>query len=112
MANISRSSPDTHTHIHIDKERYNMLSSFATFGLVFLEFVDDEVHGVEDIGVEFVIGVVVEVSAAVFDDSLADQRLHCLLLHAKCLVQLLIVTLLVIRAHLILLNVAFDVFTL
>lgn len=75
MPYISLSSP---THI----VRYNMPASFPTFGLVVLELVDDEVHGVENIALELVVGVVFEVSAAVFGDSLADEGLHCFFLHA------------------------------
>lgn len=48
-------------------------------------------------------------SASVFGDSLPNQRLNCLLLHAQCFVQLLIVTLLVIRTHFLLLDISFNV---
>lgn len=91
---------------------YNMRVSLWAFGLVLLEFVDDEVHGVEDVALELVVGVVVEVPAAVLGDALPDQRLHCLLLQPQRLVQLLVVALLVVRTHLLLLDVPLDVLAL
>lgn len=86
-----------------------MKASLCSFGLMFLEFVDDEVHGVEDVALELVIGVVVEVSASVLGDPLPDESLNCFFLHAQCLVELLIVTLLVIGTHLLLLDISLDV---
>lgn len=53
-------------------EGYDMKVSLSTFGLMLFEFVDDEVHGVEDVALELVIGVVVEVSASVLGDPLPD----------------------------------------
>lgn len=90
-------------------EGYDMKVSLSTFGLMLFEFVDDEVHGVEDVALELVIGVVVEMSASVLCDPLPDQRLHCFFLHTQCLVELLIVTLLVIRAHFLLFDVSLNV---
>lgn len=86
-----------------------MKASLCSFRLVFLEFVDDEVHGVEHVALELVIGVVVEMSASVLGDPLPDQCLNCFLLHAQRLVKFLIVALLVIGTHFLLLNISLDV---
>lgn len=84
--------------------------SLVFVGLVGFEFADDEVDGIENIGVYFSITVVIQDFALVFGYSLPDERFHRLSRHPQGFMKLLIVAFFIVWAHLLSLYVALDVF--
>ena len=88
------------------------LRSFSLLGLISLELRDNKVNGVKNILIQFSVTILLKYFILVLFDSSANQGLNCLLCHSKCFVESIIITFLIVRSHLLFLNISLNIFLL
>ena len=84
-------------------------SFFTILGLVGLKFGNDEVNRAENVLIEFSIAVFLQHFILMLFNPSAYHGLNCFLRHSQGFVESIIITLLVIGAHLLLLNVPLEI---